>query len=291
MLIAICISGFLRTWEFTKKSFMEQFLKDKNNTYHIFIHTYVQNLYEFTANKEDVILDLDEIKKLFEGLDLKILTIEDRDKILPSIYKKADKYKHISNFNLQQKESSDAKSISIPIGVRTFDHLRKLHLCNENRKIFEKENNIKYDLVVKTRFDLLYFNSPNWSECLDNKLHFDYGSTFGFPNDTLAIVKPEIMDNFYANRFLYLDEMLIKGPNLIDGICAHASLKWIIEKGKIEIGIPVVNTNCFRSEKSLQFYGDYHCRADIHWLYKTIVDSGLTDIYEIENLKCTLLRK
>src|SRR3990167_6917008 len=162
MRIAICISGFIRTWEHTKKSFMEQIYKNNSITIDVFIHTYKQNYYEFTAGKKDVTLTEDDFKKLFEGINVKYLIIEDRDKVLPEVIRQAEKYKHVSNYGLPQKESSDPNSKEIPIGVRTYDHLRKIHLCNESRKEYEKKNNIKYDLVVKTRFDVVYFNPVKW---------------------------------------------------------------------------------------------------------------------------------
>ena len=290
MKIAICISGFLRTWEHTKKSFVEQLLKDKSCEYHLFIHTYNQNLHEATAETQDVFMSREDIEKLFDGLDVKILTIEDRDKVLPTVLIEAEKYKHVSNYNLLQQESSDKNSISIPIGARTYDHLRKIHLCNENRKEYEKYNNVRYDLVVKTRFDLVYFNTPRWKNCLDNKVYFELGATFGWPNDTFCVTTPYIMDNWYANRFTKFDEMFITGPNLLDGICAHQTLDWILKKGNVDISqYRVVNTNCFRSSNSLQFYDNYRFKYNIADMYNKITSACLEDSFEIENYKRNLL--
>jgi hypothetical protein len=290
MKIAICISGFLRTWEYTKKSFIEQLLQDKDNEYDLFIHTYYQNLYEFTAEKSDKVLSKQEIEDLFTGLNIKVLSIENRDETLPLLFKESEKYKHVSNYGLQQQESSDKDSISIPIGVRTYDHLRKLHLCNESRKIYERENNITYDLVVKTRFDLCYFNSPDWKICLDGKVYFELGACFGWPNDTFCITTPYVMDNWYANRFTKLEEMFITGTNLVGGICAHATLKWILEQGNIEISnIRMVNTNCFRSENSMQFYDNYKYKCNIDELYDKMINSNIKDVYQLENYKRQLL--
>jgi len=290
MKIAICISGFVRTWEYTKKSFIEQILQDKSNEYHIFIHTYNQNLYEATAEKQDMFLSENEIKSLFDGLNVKVLIIEDRTETLPIIIKDSEKYKHLSNYHLQQPESSDKNSITIPIGARTYDHLRKLHLCNETRKKYETENNVTYDLVVKTRFDLCYFNSPDWKSCLDGKVYFEYGACFGWPDDTFCITTPYVMDNWYANRFTKFDEMFITGDNIINEMCSHQTLKWILEKGNIEISNNrIVNTNCFRSENSLQFYGNYRQKYNIYELYNKIISTCITNVYEIEKLKLSII--
>jgi len=291
MKIAICISGFVRVWKHTRKSFEEQLVKGQGYgiDYDLFLHTYRQNLHEFTAEEADETMTDQEIKALFSGLPVKALIIEDREKVLPGIMIEAERYKSLPNFHLPQKESSDTNSIEIPIGVRTYDHLRKVHLCNEERKKYEKEQGIKYDLVVKTRFDIVYFNPPRWEVCLDNKVHFGFGATFGWPDDTFCICKPEIMDRAYANRFLLFDEMFLSVPRKVDGICAHGSLRYILEKERVEIGERVVNMNCFRSQNSLQYYGDYRKKCSLSWLYETIVGYGLSDIQEIETVKRALL--
>jgi hypothetical protein len=300
MRIAICISGFIRIWESTKKSFIDKFLSNNiDNKYDLFIHTYYQNYYEFTSGKKDVLLTQEEIEQLFSDLpsNIKIgkLIIEDRDKLLPSIIIESNRFNHISNFGYQQLESSDKNSIQIPIGVRTYDHLRKVNECNEIRKKYEIENNIKYDLVVKTRFDLMYFNPVDWNMCLDGKLHFDYGACFGYPNDCLCISKPEIMD-IYAGRFSKFDEMFDtnEGVPKVQGICSHGTLKYVIDKNNLEIGMPIVNTLCFRSENSVQYNGNFKYKCNIEWLYeilsKLIKEEQETNgknlnVYDIENIK------
>ena len=96
MRIAICISGFIRTWEYTKKSFIEQLTKDKNNIYDVFIHTYNQNLYEATAEKKDLFLSKDEIEKQFENINVKVLIVENREQTLPIILEESKKYSFLS---------------------------------------------------------------------------------------------------------------------------------------------------------------------------------------------------
>ena len=290
MRIAICISGFIRTWEYTKKSFIEQLTKDKNNIYDVFIHTYNQNLYEATAEKKDLFLSKDEIEKQFENINVKVLIVENREQTLPIILEESKKYSFLSNYNLLNPESSDKNTISISIVARTYDQLRKIHLCNEERKNYEKENNIQYDLIVKTRFDLCYYNSPDWKLCLDGKVYFEYGAGFGWPNDIFCVTTPYVMDNWYANRFTKFEEMFITGSNIINGMCSHQTLKWILEKGNIEISnIRIINTNCFRSENSMQFYDNYKFKCNIDELYSRMINSNITDVFQLENYKKHLL--
>lgn len=286
MKIAICISGFVRTWKHTRRSFEEQLVKGVD--YDLFLHIYRQNLHEFTAEEPDITMTDSEIAELFQGLNVKSLVVEDRDEILPMVTKEAEKYKHISNYHLPQKESSDVNSKEIPIGVRTYDHLRKLHLCNETRKKYQEEHNVKYDLVVKTRFDIVYFNSPKWEICTDGKVHFGFGATFGWPDDTFCICTPDVMNRAYANRITLFDEMYLSGPETM-GICAHSTLGYILKKENVEIGDRVVNMNCFRSQNSLQYYSDYHRKCNITWMYEMITKHKLQDIYQIEGLKRSLL--
>jgi len=54
MKVAICIAGFIRTWEHTKRTFLEQM---KGSEIDVFVHTYKQNYYEFTAGKKDFICE------------------------------------------------------------------------------------------------------------------------------------------------------------------------------------------------------------------------------------------
>jgi hypothetical protein len=284
MKVAICISGFIRTWEHTKRSFVEQF---SNIDADVFIHTYRQNYYEMTAGKQNTILSDNDFDKLFNGINVKSIIIEDRDELLPEIMAGSSKYSHISNYSLPQLESSDSNSQSIPIGARTYDHLRKIHLCNETRKDYEKNNNVEYDLVVKTRFDIVYFNSPDCESCCDGKFHFGYGATWGWPEDTFCITTPALMDQAYANRFLYFDEMFVEESF---GICSHGTLKYMIEKYSIEIGNPAVNILCFRSENRVQYGGDYKFRCDLTWLYEIMKSLKLKDVYELEIAKNRIMR-
>jgi|UniRef100_A0A6C0IZ50 hypothetical protein len=48
----------------------------------------------------------------------------------------------------------------------------KIKLCNELRKEYEQENNIKYDIVIKTRFDVYYESKLNLNIDLTQKLYY-----------------------------------------------------------------------------------------------------------------------
>jgi len=290
MKIAICISGFLRTWEQTKKSFMEQLTK--NADVDVFVHTYKQNLYEFTAEEKDTEFTEENFRKLFEGVNLIALVAEDREAIYPIITQESKRFENVSIYDYLQQESSDPDSKKVPIGIRTYDHLRKIHLCNELRKQYEKESGVQYDVVIKTRSDLVYFNTPNWNMCLDGKIHTGIGATWGYPRDTFCATTPKVMDKVYASRFLHLDDMLLNEdgtPKEGASFCSHFTLKYMYKLYNPQIGEPVVNINCFRSKNSFQYYGTYRKKYDLHKFYEKVTSKGLQNVYEIEKWKNEIL--
>ena len=51
-------------------------------------------------------------------------------------------------------------------------------------------------------------------------------------------------------RFTKFDEMFITGDNIINEMCSHQTLKWILEKGNIEISNNRIKSkgNCFKMD-------------------------------------------
>lgn len=218
MKIAICLSGFIRTWEYSKISFIKNLLQDLDCD--IFIHTYKQNFYEYSSHKKDVIYNEDEIKKMFEGLNVKSIVIEDRDVIREQIESESEKYEGITNYKIRIKESSDETDNYVNLGIRIYDQLRKINLCNQLRKDYQLENNVDYDLIVKSRFDVLYIDKINWNLFTDENIVYNgIDGCGGFPDDLVGIGKEKPM-NAYMDRFLNLDKMCfsVVSKNEIDYI-------------------------------------------------------------------------
>jgi hypothetical protein len=59
------------------------------------------------------------------------------------------------------------------------------HLCNQIRLNYEKENNVQYETVVRTRFDIGF---------LGNKTYLDYENLPFINNDLITVGKPEIIN-------------------------------------------------------------------------------------------------
>jgi hypothetical protein len=232
--IAICISGFLRSWQYTSKSFREILCADKNCNFDIFVHTYKQNYFEFSSQKSDEVLSDDDIIKMFNNINVKVFIIEDRNVTLPEVKKSTDylmnKYKCSKQYHnvTQVPESSDNKTDITTLSYRIYDQLRKVQACNKLRKQYQDANNIKYDFVVKTRFDVVYLTKPIWSNILDNHLYIGDGAFLeGTIDDIIAIGKSNVI-NIYSSR---LNEF-INGTYLT--LCPHNSIYNILSKYKIK---------------------------------------------------------
>jgi hypothetical protein len=211
MKVAICLSGFIRTWEYSKVSFIKNLLQDLDCD--IFIHTYKQNYYEYSSHKKDVIYTEDEIKQMFDGLNVKSIVIEDRDVVKEQIESESKKYEDITNYKIRIKESSDEADNYVNLGIRIYDQLRKINLCNQLRKDYQVKNNVKYDLIVKSRFDVLYIDKINWSLFTEENIAYNgTDGCGGFPDDLVAIGKEKPM-NAYMDRFLNLDKMCFSVVN------------------------------------------------------------------------------
>lgn len=210
MKIAICISGFLRTWDINRVIFEKYVLGESNeHEFDIFIHTYKQNYYEYSSKKDDVIYTEDEIINKFAGLPVKKIVIEDREIVDPQNIENSKRFiEGKYQYDTPIPESSDTNSKTTKLGLRLYDQLRKVNLCNELRKDYEKENSIQYDCVMRTRFDVLYYHLIDWNRCIDGKVHIDIGSTGGQPPDMVHIGTPYVVD-ICAGRFKYLDKFLL----------------------------------------------------------------------------------
>lgn len=206
MKVAVIMSGFLRTWDQSKPSFLKLLLK--NVDYDLFAHVYRENFFEYSAGQPDVFYKDDDIKNLFSGVNLKKLKIENRKDIEKDLEKEAEKYKNIKNYNIQINESSDIKSKKVNLGIRIYDQIRKNYLCNCLRKQYENDTGVKYDFVIKTRFDVLYLNSPQWENYKDKKnIYIGSGACMGSPDDVLGIGTPDAMDEGYFSRFTNMDKL------------------------------------------------------------------------------------
>lgn len=221
MKIAILLPGHARAWEFCKQNFLDT-LYDKNHHIDVFVETYNQifrsdyHLHnEFQMN---IVKTDDEIKDLFREINVVNFSIE------PEI-----------------------------LGISEQMQKRKILRCFESFTDYETKNG-KYDLVVRSRFDLLFDEKLNYDDiyrrCLDNpKLIFIGNGALHMPeNDMFAICNTDTFK-------IYIDR-LNTYPNQQEVMLHHYSMRHIAQAYGIcysqTIGISIArldgNRN-FRIEK------------------------------------------
>jgi hypothetical protein len=285
MKIAICISGFIRTWEFTKNSFKYLLCKDKTHEIDIFVNTYNQNYFEHSAGLEDVFYTSEEIHKMFEGFNVKNIVIENRNDIHADIVKENAKFMSCVNNQNEIKESSDVNAKSYNTGVRILDQIRKVERCFDLKREYEKKNNFKYDLAVKTRFDILYKTSPVWEYIKEGTLYTETDTTGGYPHDCVTFGKNSDMDK-YSLRYSSINELIFTHNS---DICAHDTFATIARINNLKIErnfiFAVILRSINRFHKIWEGTVDINELNDIN-LKKTLIKSLFADkvIFNNENL-------
>lgn len=178
MKIAVLLCGHVRSWN--KQYFINSFGTD----FDVFIHTYnnvlvyhpfIENQICLNDNNEKL-----SIEKIIDiiGLKPKIIIVEDQDKL-------------------------NTVSKDYPLNPTSYYEYRKFKLCNDLRLAYEKENNFKYDVVIKTRFDIIYsLTLPMMLDRLKNKEHIyiSEGPSV-YPCDQIFIAKEELITNL-ANSLI-----------------------------------------------------------------------------------------
>jgi hypothetical protein len=149
MKIAILLCGHIRTWEKCKNSFLNTFPKDVD----VFMHTYSSQYHYHPYIQNQIQLDneinnkiLIDIKELVNLPNLKRIVIE--------------------------KEIDEIDMKEYPINFDIYSQLRKVDLCNELRKEWENEHGFKYDVVIKTRFDIYYEDKFNLNSLSKNNIYY-----------------------------------------------------------------------------------------------------------------------
>lgn len=169
MNIAILLTGHFRGYKRVYQSFVDNVLNPlKNHKVDIFIDTWntlhTNNSYAYqckndTANTENY-LDVEDINLKYSPRKIRIDNWENIKHILlaENFYPKdvLDLLKVHNNELIKERSSAP---ITIKDGCSLIaSQFYKFYGCNQLRKQYEKENNITYDIVIKTRPDVIYFN-------------------------------------------------------------------------------------------------------------------------------------
>jgi hypothetical protein len=219
MKVAILLCGHVRSWDKCKEWFLQCFKGTD-----IFVHTYntVLNYHPYISQTENIInnkstLSTPEIVELI-GLDLKKIVVEDDN----SVFIPSDKV----------------------ITDDIYCQYRKNFLCNNLRLEYEKENNFEYDIVIKTRFDIVCsFDLENILKVIDDIKTYVYISNGPsiYPCDQIFICSSENM-NILCNSLL---DIKPADNNFID--ITFSPHEWVLYKIKNIKQVPGLNTGIIRS--------------------------------------------
>lgn len=195
MRVAILVSGHLRTWEFCKDNFFKTF---PHNMFDIFFecydtqygyHPYIQGKINYFDDKNVNNILGNELSKSWN------ITKDEID------FDKLNINHHMKEFNHGYKQYS------------------KLQKCIDQMVNYEELHDIKYDYVIKTRFDLIYKDNliynirPLLDAFVMNKTTntFILDSNNTFPNDHIIIGKRDDIINlpkFILNEYTTPSNML-----------------------------------------------------------------------------------
>lgn len=243
MRVAVCISGFLRTWEHTKMNF-KKYLCDGIEP-DLFIHTFRENFYEYSGGENDVIYTDEEIKAMFDGFNVKKIIIENRAHTFEKSAIEGEKYRDKTGYSIQIPDSSEPNARSVDLGVRIIEQLRVIESANDLKKAYEQETGQLYDVVIKTRFDMFYFSAPNLNIIQDGVVYLATGCTGGYPPECVMFGTSKTIDIVSSRHRLLnclISETNIPGGNCACGmivpwcsVCAHASLRHVIDMYNLKI--------------------------------------------------------
>ena len=206
--IALCISGYLRTFKECYPTILENVIQD--NDVDIFIHTY-DKLGNSSGWRHPIDLSQDIDMNFLENIPyLKVLSVQKWDDIKYQFEKFRKFQPSITNINI----------------IATIFY--KIYMCNELKKQYEIKNNVKYDLVIRMRGDQIFtkkinfdfpenkilINSYPWGD--EDFLHHYCGDDCGTPggrnevewiNDRFSVSNSENID-YLCDLYNHFGELI-----------------------------------------------------------------------------------
>lgn len=219
MKAAICFSGMPRTFKSTREShqkYIFDVLKNNNIEYDLFLHTW-----DNKVNYVKYFPDEGPPNEIFDYYEFKSHKIETYTHEKMKILVKEAKIHEYENYFRKNNGHQIESSVQDGVAKQKDNVLSCFYGWNEVNKLrkdYEIKNNIKYDLVIKTRFDNLFFDklnnetlsaekntifSPLGYEGIDKSL---YG---GVMNDLFLVGDRDSM-NCYMSAFHRISDLLKK---------------------------------------------------------------------------------
>lgn len=198
MKTAIILNGHIRTFDRVKERFIKVF---ENLNPDVFVTTYdnrfgyapyIQQLQNFY---EDCPIEEKEIKEMLMGLNIIDLIIDNIESVDKKI---AEEYPFIK-----------MKFTNFPGFCHScYAQYRKLKFGFDMIQDYEIKNNFKYDMIIKTRFDLMFYENMNFS-IGKNDVLVDSGNVS--PNDVFFMCERDKM--FHVINFIYNEFFELTDPD------------------------------------------------------------------------------
>lgn len=213
--IAIVLSGHIRNFSQNYNSFKRYVLEPLNYP-DIFLSSYTT----FGWRSEGNVIQIGKNVNNFKGFDHfsgQINQQEIIDLLKPKVY-------IFDNF-LDLEEEFNTQALRIQPNCKhpkdrswnTVSQNFKIHQCNELKKSEELKGNFKYDIVIRTRPDMVYFNkilNDNMIKLIeDDWLITPSNHSYNKASDIAALGNSKIMD-VYSEIYLHLDRMNESGINM-----------------------------------------------------------------------------
>lgn len=221
--IAICLSGYVRNWEHCLDSFKLHAIQ--NYDCDIFIHTWDKKDYFLRIQNPT---DLD-VEKLESGFLPKSILVEEKPDFVLS--------------DLQISKNNENRDCA---GIMSMFY--SIYKANELKRNYEDKFNIKYDVVIRTRPDVLYSSNIDIPINMNSdRLYVPIHGDFLGLNDQIAFGSSEIM-NKYSNIYNRVDELLSNGSWMNPEVLNRRNIE------SLHIGVNRFNLNysLLRSDFSLQ---------------------------------------
>ena len=253
--IAVCISGQLRTFEDiwldnnkilndsqnVEIDYFCYFWKKNGNTWRTLDgnNRYINNLFLdpfiYYPSKNEEIVKKSSIEKIISAKKISI-ALDNEEKLL----NKDNVLELVENYPGNKK-----------MAFASFCLWKSVYECNNLRNLYEKENNIKYDAVVRIRPDWKLKKNPIQKYLSNNNdlLFFDSSAQKGINKgyqkvtDVCFISKPLIMDliaNLYHNLIVEIEsngwkKFEFASDDHLNRLIGESALYWFIESENIKI--------------------------------------------------------
>jgi hypothetical protein len=190
MKIALMLVGNYRTWDLTKESFIKTFGDTDTfiSTYDL-RYGYHPNGWGVTDLNDELISEQSWLDSL-SGVNVKLTNIE--------------RFSDVDN--IIKNELTRVK-LDIPQNAhQSYGQYRKFKIATDMVQHYEKENNFKYDIIIRSRFDLVYNDEPINFSFEDNEVAYHHGTSppGEFLGDQFFFTKRDNMINiseFIFNEF------------------------------------------------------------------------------------------